>query len=59
MIKGGYAGHSTGAYDSHLLYTLSALQILCIYDHQLDHEDTQKTVECIPISIYGVFGVDS
>ena len=45
MHKDGGVGASIG-HDPHLLYTLSAIQILCLYK-ALDRLDIDKTVEYI------------
>ena len=44
---GGFGGFT--GYDSHLLYTLSGVQILATYD-ALDRFDKDKTVECASMS---------
>lgn len=46
LLRGGFSGHE--GHDSHLLYTLSAIQILCIYD-SLHVLDLEKTVKCAHI----------
>jgi geranylgeranyl transferase type-2 subunit beta len=43
VSKGGFGGHK--GYDSHLLFTLSAIQLLFLYG-RLDAIDFERTVQC-------------
>jgi geranylgeranyl transferase type-2 subunit beta len=43
---GGNVGH-----DPHVLYTLSAVQVLCLFD-RLDVLDVEKVADCILLQIF-------
>ena len=45
---GGNVGH-----DPHVLYTLSAVQVLCLFD-RLDALDVDKVADCILVPDFGI-----
>ena len=43
-VAGGFGGNV--GHDAHVLYTLSAVQVLCLFD-RLDALDVDKVADCI------------
>jgi geranylgeranyl transferase type-2 subunit beta len=49
VFVGGFSGNLK--HDPHLLYTLSAVQLLVLCD-ELDRTDTDKIASCMCVAVY-------
>ncbi|KAF7095315.1 hypothetical protein CFC21_097513 [Triticum aestivum] len=54
--SGGFGGNV--GHDPHVLYTLSAVQVLCLFD-RLDVLDADKIADCILLQIFNITGLQN